>query len=350
MATHEVELTDPVDLCTPDGSRLNPAAIGWSRVPLHTANLRGRRLRTKKWDYWAVLAPDLAFSVTYANVGYLGIADMWWCEPSTGLVGGRPGPRPGGFGMHLPDRPGTAPLRVDGPGVKVSMVDDEGGTTITAEWTEHGEAASLDLRVDLPPGHESVNVVIPWDERTFQYTSKHQARPARGTMRVGDRTWGFGVPAGEERTSPDAAWGVLDVGRGRWPYSTRWNWGGGAGVATDGRTVVGLQFGGRWTEGTGATENGVIVDGRVTKIGDELVWEYDWAHPMRPWRVRHRDGSLDVTLTPAHDRHSKANAVVLATEVHQVFGRWSGHVTDDSGTRYDVEGILGFAEESVSRW
>ncbi|MEV5398578.1 hypothetical protein AB0N26_20700 [Streptomyces cellulosae] len=39
--TAEREITSPVDLCLPDG-RLNPAAVGWTRRPLHRANLRGR--------------------------------------------------------------------------------------------------------------------------------------------------------------------------------------------------------------------------------------------------------------------------------------------------------------------
>ena len=44
------------------------------------------------------------------------------------------------------------------------------------------------------------------------------------------------------------------------------------------------------------------------------------------------------------------NAVALSTEVHQVFGHWTGHVTDEVGQRYEVDAILGFAEESRSRW
>ena len=51
--THEPELTEPVDLCTPDGAALNPAARGWSRRPLHRANLDGRWGLNKRWDYWA---------------------------------------------------------------------------------------------------------------------------------------------------------------------------------------------------------------------------------------------------------------------------------------------------------
>jgi hypothetical protein len=50
VATHERELTEPVDLCTPDGE-LDPAALGWSRRPLHRANLHGRFGINKRWDY-----------------------------------------------------------------------------------------------------------------------------------------------------------------------------------------------------------------------------------------------------------------------------------------------------------
>ena len=218
-------------------------------------------------------------------------------------------------------------------------------------WTERdGTPGHLEVRIDLPVGHESVNVVIPWSETRFQYTSKHQARPAHGVLEVGERIVRFGDRAvdGAERDEPEA-WGVLDVGRGRWPYSTRWNWGGGAGRSAEG-SVVGVQFGAKWTEGTGHTENGVIVDGRLSKIGAELEWTYDWDQPLQPWRVRHPDGSLDLTLAPVHDRHSATQALLLATEVHQVFGRWSGHVTTDDGAVHHLDGAQGFAEESRSRW
>ncbi len=343
MTTHERELTEPVDLCTPDGARLNPDAVGWSRVPLHTANLRGRWGRTKRWDYWAVVSRDLAVAITYADVDYLGMATVWWADLRTGECGGVEPLLPLGRGVALPDRPGSAPLRYRNRRTDVSIVDDADGTTINANWESGGQRCSLGVRIRLPAGHESVNVVVPWSAKRFQYTSKHQARPASGTLHVGGVVRRFGGPDHE-------AWGVLDVGRGRWPYSTRWNWGGGAGRSTDGAHVVGLQFGARWTEGTGATENGVIVDGRVSKIGDELEWSYRWEDPMRPWRVRHPDGSLDLELTPTFDRHTKAQALVLASEVHQVFGTWTGHVATDDGERIELVGAPGFAEESRSRW
>ena len=345
--THEREITEPTTLCRPDGRTLNPDARGWSRVPLLDCNITGTWGRKKRWDYWGVLTPTHALSVTYADVDYIGITDVWWAELATGRTGGRNRVAPGAAGIHLPDRPGTKPLRSVARNQVIDLTDDDRGTRLSAAWTEpDGTPASLDVLVELPEGHESLNVVIPWSDTLFQFTSKHQARPASGELVIGDERIEIGHrPDGVG----DEAWGVLDVGRGRWPYRTRWNWGGGAGTATTGE-VVGIQIGAKWTEGTGFTENGIIVDGRLHKLGHELEWTYDWDRPLLPWRVQDPTGRANLTLTPVHDKHTKVEAAVLGTEVHQVFGTWSGTVVTDDGHELTVDGVLGFAEESRSRW
>ncbi len=299
-------------------------------------------MRTKKWDYWAIVGRDLAVGLVYADVGYLGLATIWWAELESGEEGGRDVALPFGRGLSLPDVPGTTPLRHESPKLRMALSDDAGGTRLQVDWTEADDRpGSLDVVVDRPEDHESLSVVIPWSESQFQFTTKDQARPATGVLRVGDTVRGIGHDA--------PAWGVLDVGRGRWPYSINWNWAGGAGHATTGE-VVGVQMGGKWTRGTGFTENAVTVDGRLHKIGRELDWDYSWDHPMRPWRVVDPGGAIDLTLTPRFDRHERTNAVVLRNEVHQVFGTWSGTVRCEDGAALRLDGIDGFAEEARNRW
>ena len=62
------------------------------------------------------------------------------------------------------------------------------------------------------------------------------------------------------------------------------------------------------------------------------------------------EGAIDLVLTPRLDRHSRTNALLLRTEVHQVFGTWSGTVRAEDGREIRLEGAQGFAEEARNTW
>ena len=132
---------------------------------------------------------------------------------------------------------------------------------------------------------------------------------------------------------PGTSWATLDHGRGRWPYRITWNWGAGSGLLPDGRTV-GIQVGGRWTDGTGCTENALCLDGRISKLGTDLWWEYDTGDWARPWWVRDVvDRRLDLTLTPEHVRADRTELGLVGSTTHQCFGTWSGWLVADDGER-----------------
>lgn len=342
MTTHERELTAPVELCDRHG-RLSPDATGWSRRPLHIANLRRAFGRKKRWDYWCVISDEVVVAITYADVDYVGLAGLWVLDRATEAQAGAGIRTPLGRGFDLPAVPCSATMHAADAGLSVTIADLPDVTHLLASVPAHpGPPVVVDLAVARPADLESMNVVIPWSDRKFQFTSKQVARPATGTVTVGDRTWRL-----DETTN---AFGVLDLGRGIWPYSNRWNWAAASGHAVDG-TAVGLQFGGKWTDGTGFTENAIVVDGRVSKIGEELEWTYDWEAPLRPWRVRTTaSDQVDVTLTPTFDRYDHTDLKVVSMEVHQCFGTWAGRIVNDVGRALEIDGISGFAEEARNRW
>jgi hypothetical protein len=94
------ELTEPVDLCAPDGT-LSPAALGWSRRPLHRCNLSGHLLRKKRWEYWCVANGDAFLAFTCADLDYLGLAAVTFLDLASGTLIERAAVSPLGAGFQL---------------------------------------------------------------------------------------------------------------------------------------------------------------------------------------------------------------------------------------------------------
>jgi len=323
--THEREITEPVVLADWRG-RLRREAVGFSRRPLHDTAIPGRFGRRKRWEYWCVIGARGALQVTVADLDYLGLVELSFVDFETREITSTPIALPPRM-LSLPDRSGE-PWRARTPLGTVSLAP--GDTTTLSVRTR-----SLDAHVVIatPPDEESLSVVVPWSDREFQLTTKRVALPVHGEIRARGKHYGV--------SEADESFACLDFGRGVWPRQTAWNWGTGA-TRSKGRRV-GLQLGGKWTDGTGATENGLFVDGRLTKIGSTLAWRYDRDAFRQPWHVEGE--RVDLTFTPFFERTAKLDLRVLRTELHLCFGRWSGRVDDVA-----IEGALGWAEEHRAKW
>lgn len=324
------EIIAPVDLCDPRG-RLNPAAVGWSRQPLHRANLRGRG-RCKRWEYWAITQGDTVLAVTVSDLDYAALHAVYALDATgrevaeSALV---PFSRVG-----LSEHSGGSPVSIRTKSLSIGISPDSQG----CELTVVSSRVRASVRIDRPVGHEALGVVVPWSSRRFQYTVKENTLPAHGEVTIDG-----------ESIVLDDAYATLDHGRGKWPYRITWNWAAGSGVV-DGH-VIGIQVGGSWTDGTGSTENALCIDGRLHYVPDDLVWDYDVRDWMRPWRITDpRGGRVDLTLTPRHVRTDRTELGILGNDTHQAFGRWTGWMADDAGVRHTVDGIVGWAEEVRNRW
>lgn len=341
----ERELVERVRLLGPDG-RLNPDAVGWARRPLvDTSGIDGRRSfgRNKRWEYWNIATPTHILALTMSSLDYAAVHEVWVFDRSTGVGWGRSATVLPARDVLLPASLGYGQARARAKGLAIAVDELVDGTRlrvrVDSARSDDGRRApvSFDVVATRPPGHECLAVVVPWTQRRFQYTVKDVARPAAGTVTIDGVT--HEVAAG-------SSWAVLDHGRGRWPYDVHWNWGAGSG-RSNGRTI-GIQVGGRWTDGTGSTENGLLVDGRMHKISDELAWEYDSADVLAPWHIR--GGALDLVFEPFHDKVTRTNLGVVSGSTDQCFGHYRGTFTTDAGEHIAFDGILGWAEDVHNRW
>lgn len=337
---HEPEITQPINLCDARGE-LNPDSIGWSRQPLHNCNLKGHWPRKKRWNYWAILSPTHLFSVTLSDVDYLGLPFLYLLDFETQTFAEKTLLKPFGMGIHLPPEV-DANVVYKNQAMPISMEAVGNGFHLKVSCPDlEGKPLEGDLFVHQPMEHESLNVVIPWSAKRFQFTSKQNTLPTEGTLTWGDKNITF---------SRKDTFACLDFGRGIWPFESFWNWSSFSTRLPDGRTV-GVNLGAGWTDDTGMNENGLCIDGRLTKLSEDVAFEYNPEDFMAPWRLRTTaTDRVDLKFKPFFERQAKTDALIIYSEVHQMFGHFSGTLQGDQGETIPIDGAIGWAEDHHARW
>ena len=333
----EREITSPTSLTLPNG-RLNRDAVGWARQPLlNTDGIGGRRGwgRNKRWEYWCVITPRHIVALVASSIDYADVHEVWLFDRATRKEVGANAIAPLGGSITMPGTLGQGPVRVATKNLSIAI--DELGASAGTRLQARTPRVRLDVIAERPAGHECLAVVVPWSARRFQYTVKDVARPVAGSIWLDEVE--IEVPAGQ-------SWAVLDHGRGRWPYSVKWNWGAASGIS--GGHTIGLQLGGQWTSGTGSTENAVLIDQRLHKISQELVWNYTPGDWLRPWTIT--GPGLDLLFEPDYDKASTTRLGVISTRTDQCFGRYSGWYQPDAGPRLEFADLYGWAEDVHNRW
>jgi hypothetical protein len=340
------ELTSPSPLLDERGELVQ---VGWSRQPLLDCNLEDagfyrfrflQPLRLKRWDYYGLTTPTHYFSFTLADLGYAGQVFAYVVDLEARRHHEETLTLPLAQGIRLPRNSTEGASSFDNGKVRLAFTVEPGGRRISVDWPGfEGRGLSADLRLALPAEHESMTVVIPIPGKRFYYNRKVNCLPAEGWVEYQDDRF---------EVRQDECLGNLDWGRGVWEYRSFWVWASASAFLPDRRTL-GLNLGFGFGDTTAANENAVVLDGRIHKLG-EIRFDYDPADFMRPWRMASADGRMELEFAPFYDRTAKTNLGVIASEVHQMFGRYQGRVVADDGEVIRLDGVVGFAEEHHARW
>lgn len=326
------------------------AQVGWARRPLLECNLEAavfyRRplrflqpLRVKRWDYYGVTTPNRFFSVTLADLGYACQAFVYTVDFATRRHHEETRTiRPGGVALPRNSTDGVSTYMNGNLRMIFAATGDE--RRLSVAWPDFGgQPVRAEITLQTPPAHESTVVVIPIGKRRFYYNRKMNCLPAAGWLQIGDQ---------REELQPATCLGNLDWGRGVWEYRSFWVWASASGFLPDGRTA-GLNLGFGFGDTTAATENTLLLDGRIHKLS-QVDFAYDGNDFQRPWRMVSPDRRLDLTFTPSLERVAKTNLLLIRSEVHQLFGRYAGAIVADNGETIQIDGLIGFAEEHHARW
>ena len=341
------ELTSPVLLCTKSG-QLNPAARGWAKHPLYRCNLVGPMFRRKRWNFACVATQDLLFAVAISDADYVGLVFAWMYDFRTGELRDMEQLQPLARGVKLGES-FSDEAEFSGGGVsmhwKPQRVGSDAAQPSAIELQLHcpnfgGEKLTAELQIQLPRSDESLNLVVPWSDARFGFTSKHVCLPTHGFITVGEKT---------RTLVAEQALGSIDFSRGVWPYNSRWHWASGSGYA--GGRRVGLNLGAGWTDGTGVVENAIFLDGHVVPLWEQVQFLFDPVNLRGLWRIQSPESqNVRLTFTPAQSRTQDTNLGILRTKLDQVIGHFSGRVILPSGEELLIEDLPGIAENHIARF
>jgi hypothetical protein len=344
----QTEMLDTTPLLDDQG---NLVQVGWARYPLLESNLDKAAFypellrplqftRIKRWDYYAIFTPTSFFSATIANLGYAGNVFVYSLDFESGSLHEEGLVIPLGNGIKMSNQT-VGVCDFSDQGVSIHFATQPGVRLISVDWPSfhNGRGIQAEITLSQVQGHESMNIVVPIKGKRFYYNHKINCLPASGMIKYGKK---------KEELHPETSLGQLDWGRGVWEYSSFWNWASSSGFLKDGRTV-GLNLGGGFGDTSAATEDALILEGQVHKLG-QVAWEYASGDYMKPWKFKDNQGRLNLEFIPFKDRTATTRLFVINSEVHQMFGRYYGRVTADDGEEIELDGLIGFAEEHKARW
>ena len=143
---------------------------------------------------------------------------------------------------------------------------------------------------------------------------------------------------------------IMDEHKSVFPYHTIWRWATFAFHDATGR-IVGLNIGDHETADNKSmnNENCIWLGNRISLIGNG-EFELDKKEYMKPWKIRDKSGRVDVAFHPVVDKLEHINLFVAGIHYFQPYGRFTGHIAEDGGSKIPIENVFGVAEMMDTRF
>ncbi|MBS1407662.1 MAG: DUF2804 domain-containing protein [Oscillospiraceae bacterium] len=341
---HEILRSAP--LLNASGDLAEP---GWARslLPVYRrSDIRVSPMRIKEWDYYLITDGHVGLALTIADNGYMGLDSVSFLDFDEGWEQTKSPMRLFPMGKTgLPESSADGASEIARGGYAMAFYHEDGARRLSFHMDRFLDGDAIEGIVTLSGApEESMVIATPFDKPGhFYYNQKINCMRAEGWITLGKR---------RIELTPDRFFGVLDWGRGVWTYHNTWYWGSASGE------LDGVPFG--WNIGYGfgntaaASENVLFYDGRIHKLGTvEFHIPKDEKGRnvyLNVWNFTSDDNRFYMDFTPVLDRSALTSAIIIKSDQHQVFGRFTGRVTLDDGTVLPVRDFFGFAEKVENKW
>lgn len=294
--------------------------------------------RLKEWDFYQICDHRLCLQLTIGHVSYAGNCNIMLFDH--------------GAQKHLFTKDIILPLPFRSLGMPTNaransqLSIERNGTLLsfeTQDSTRHLTAKADGLIADVilkPTIDPSISICFPFQKpNEFYFNQKLNLLEAEVALTLDGQSFHF---------DPETTFGLLDWGRGVWPFKHEWIWSS-LSAHLNGQLFgfnLGCGFGN--TKQMRGTENVIYYGDQIIKLNRmEITHQSDF---MQPWLLHSDDGSFEASLTPYYDRTTRTKLLFVDNTCHQMFGRFTGYFVDLSGKQVAFDKLIGFAEHAYNQW
>lgn len=322
---------------------------GYSRKMLKEYSrkkIKAGKLKIKEWDYYLVHDDKYAVCLTFDDNSYMGLNSVSIVD----LVNGKEktvspikfftmGKR------NLPSSSLRGDIEYKDEVSEVNFKFVPEGRILEFKLKNYHEEKDFEchfLLKDEPK--ESMVIHTPFEKKKhFYYNQKIIGFIVEGYFKVGDFKYEF---------NPKNSRGLLDWGRGVWTRENTWYWGAATSNIDD--HEVGFNIGYGFGDTSASSENAIFYDGKLHKL-EEVTFNIPQDENgkylyLNKWTFTSSDGRFEMDFEPILNRSSFTDVKIILSDQNQIFGKFTGTMVLDDGTKIEVKDLIGFAERVHNKW
>ena len=301
------------------------------------------RIKRKEWDYYAFLNDKNGVAITMSNLTYSALLSFTYFdfEVNKYLTKSFTIMFPKRKDYKIPKTGNNILIRNKNFTFSVKKSDVENSIYVNIKKFADGCPLLLNLEF-TEETDKSIVTTIPFKKKgNFYYNQKMNLLRAEGNIQIGKKSF-----------SISESYGVLDRGRGVWPYKTTRYWSSCSAKDNEGN-LIGFNLGYGLGDSSEGSENVLFFNKEIHKLNDvkfifkeEKKGKIDY---LKDIEVISESNDINLIFTPCFNRHDNINVGVIASNQNQVFGRFNGTITVD-GVTYEFKNYLGFLEKVINRY
>ncbi|MDY0139405.1 MAG: DUF2804 domain-containing protein [Candidatus Izemoplasmatales bacterium] len=314
---------------------------GYSRetkLRFNKENIKVSKFKLKTWDYYLVGNKEYAISLTLAHNGYMAVCGIQIFDflnkkkydYSKFIFRDKDK-------IIMPNKSFEDRISYQDEQIELSFNYFNDKVEIIGKTKAFQTLDNLKINITLSKkNRDHMSIAIPFKKKhAFYFNEKFNHLLAEGYFVMKDK-----------KVSLDNNYGVLDWGRGVWPYDNTWYWSSASGMTKD-NILLGFNLGYGFGDTSKATENIVYYDGFGYKFEDIVFYIPEDFESQ--WKISDNSKNINLVFNPIYDNKTKINYILLGQDAHQVFGVFNGEIVIE-GRIITVNNLFGFAEKVRNRW